>query len=162
MILLLYIIVDLVRNKSRNLVRRVFFYSFIFYMIIVAQFIIGDIAIPPIKDKIIYAQTVPFYFLWELSEMCRVNGLDFVVDWLFLNFLKLTLFNFNFTMLMPLGVYLVFLFKVKKVKVKKKTKAFLIIFLVSFAIETIKLSFAYFGLIREYFDIDRIIIKSLS
>lgn len=61
-------------------------------------------------------------------------------------------------MLMPLGVYLAFLFKVKK-----KTKAYLIIFLVSLAIETIQLSFTYFGWIMERgFNIDDIIINTLG
>lgn len=152
MILLLYIFVDFVRNRSRNFVRRVFFYSFIFYMLIMAHLTIGGIVIPPFKGNMLNTQIVPLYFLWDLYKMYQINGMD----WFFWNSLKLTFFNF--IMLMPLGVYLAFLFKVKK-----KTKAYLIIFLVSLAIETIQLSFTYFGWIMERgFNIDDIIINTLG
>ena len=151
-LLLLYIIIDFKRNGRSNLVRRIFFYSFIFYVLIVAKLIIGGITIPLWKDNVLSVQLVPFYFLKELFLMYRYVG----IDWSFWNSLKLTFFNFS--MLMPLGVYLSFLFKLKS-----KIKAFLIIFLVSFMIEVIQFSFTYLGLIRpRIFDVDDLIMNSIG
>src|SRR5690625_3896583 len=151
-ILFLYIIIDFVRNRTRNLVKRIFFYSFIFYIFLVFILILGGIVIPPFKDNILNVQLVPLYFIWDLYNIYINNGLD----WFFWNSLKLTFFNF--IMLMPLGIYLVFLFNSKG-----KIKTFLIIFLVSLAIETIQLSFTYFGWIMERgFNVDDIIINSLG
>ena len=152
MILLLYIIVDFIRNRTRNLVRGVFFYSFIFYMLIVAHLTIGGIVIPPFRDNILNVQIVPLYLIWDLYNMYQNNGLD----WFFLNSLKLTFFNF--IMLMPLGVYLVFLFKLKR-----KIKAILIMFFVSLVIEIVQFSFTYLGWIMERgFNVDDIIINTLG
>src|SRR5690625_4181932 len=155
MILLLYIIVDVIRSRTRNLVIRVFFYRFIFYifyMLIVSHLTIGGIVIPPFRDNILNVQIVPLYLIWDLYNMYQNNGLD----WFFLNSLKLTFFNF--IMLMPLGVYLVFLFKLKR-----KIKAILIMFFVSLVIEILQFSFTYLGWIMERgFNVDDIIINTLG
>ncbi|MFD1928909.1 VanZ family protein [Sporosarcina siberiensis] len=150
--LILYIIIDFKRNGKSNLVRRILFYSFIFYLLIVARLTIGGIWIPLSKDNEPSVQLVPFYFLKDLFLMYRYVG----IDWFFWNSLKLTFFNF--IMLMPLGVYLSFLFKIES-----KIKAFLIVFLVSFMIETVQLSFTYIGLIRpRTFNVDDIIMNSMG
>lgn len=151
-LVLLYIIIDFKRKGRSNLVRRIFFYSFIFYVLIVAKLIIGGITIPLWKDNVPSVQSIPFYFLKELFLMYRYVG----IDWSFWNSLKLTFFNF--IMLMPLGIYLSFLFKLES-----KIKAILIIFLVSFMIETVQFSFTYLGLIRpRTFNVDDLIMNSMG
>src|SRR5690625_5761074 len=87
-----YIIVDFIRSRTRNLVRRVFFYSFIFYMLIVAHLTIGGIVIPPFKDNILNVQIVPLYLIWDLFNMYQNNGLE----WSFFNFLNVSFFIFFF------------------------------------------------------------------
>ncbi|MCT2534730.1 VanZ family protein [Aquibacillus koreensis] len=152
LLLILYIIVDFIRNKTRNLIRRIILYSFVFYFLNVVQLTTGGIVIPPQKDFVPTTQLIPFYFIGDLFSMYRSNGLD----WFFWNSLKLTFFNF--IMLMPLGIYLSLLFRVKRV-----SKALLIIFLVSLSIETIQFSFAYLGLVMgRGFNIDDLIVNTLG
>lgn len=151
-LLLLYIIIDFNRNGTRNLARRIFFYSFIFYLLIVAKLTLRGIVIPLLKDNVPSVQFVPFYFLKELFLRYRFVGLD----WSFWNSLKLTFFNF--IMLIPLGFYLSFL-----IKLESKIKAFLIIFFVSFIIEIVQFSFTYLGLIRpRTFNVDDLIMNSMG
>lgn len=151
-ILLLYIIFDFIRNQTKNLVRRIFFYSFIFYLLIVVNLTIGSIVIHPFNDTDLTIQLIPFYFIKELFNMYQVNGLS----WFFWNSLKLSFFNF--IMLMPLGFYLSGLFKINS-----QLKALLVIFFVSFSIEIIQLTFTYLGLIMpRSFDFDDLIMNTLG
>lgn len=151
-ILLLYIIFDFIRNQTKKLVRRIFFYSFIFYLLIVVNLTIGSIVSQPFNGTDLTIQLVPFYFMKELFNMYQVNG----VSWFFWNSVKLTLFNF--IMLMPLGLYLSGLFKIKS-----QLKALLVIFLVSLSIEIIQHTFTYLGLITpRSFDLDDLIMNTLG
>lgn len=151
-ILLLYIMIDFIKNRTKNLIKRVCLYSFIFYMLIVARLTIGSIVIPPFKDNMINIQLVPLYFIGDLYQMYQNTGLN----WQFWNALKLTFFNF--ILLMPLGAYLVFLFKLQR-----KFKALLIISFVSLTIETMQLSFTYLGWITARgFNIDDLLINTLG
>lgn len=78
------------------------------------------------------------------------------LDWFFWNSVKLTFFNF--IMLMPLGIYLSILFNISN-----KVKAVLILFFVSFSIETMQFFFGYFGLISgRGSNIDDIIVNTLG
>ena len=152
LLLILYIIADFIRNKTRNLIRRIIFYSLVFYSLNVVQLTTGGIVIPPQKDFVPTTQLIPFYFIGDLFSMYRSNGLD----WFFWNSFKLTFFNF--IMLMPLGIYLSILFRVKRI-----SKALLIIFLISLSIETIQFTFAYLGLVMgRGFNIDDLIVNTLG
>lgn len=151
-ILLLYIIIDFSLNKTRNLLKRMIFYSFAFYMLVVFDLTIGGIVIPPLKDNMLITQLVPLFFIKDLFSLYKFSG----IDWFFWNSLKLTFFNF--IMLMPLGIYLSVLFKVKE-----RVKSILIIFLVSLGIETLQYSLTYWGLIMERgFNVDDIIVNTLG
>lgn len=148
-LILIYIVRDFFRNGKRITAIRILFYSFLFYLLIVAKLTMGSIIIPLLKDNVTSTQFVPFYFLKELFLRYRYDGLD----WSFWNSLKLSFFNL--IMLMPLAFYLFFF------KIRKKAKAFLIIFLVSFLIELSQLIFTYAGLIRpRTFNVDDLILNS--
>ncbi|MGM7681199.1 VanZ family protein [Cytobacillus sp. Hm23] len=150
--LLFYIIVDFIMNKSKDIVRRLIFYSFVFYLLNVVQLTTGGIVFPPQKDFLPTTQLIPFYFIGDLFSMYRTNGLD----WFFWNSFKLTFFNL--IMLMPLGVYMSLFYKVKRI-----SRVFLIIFLVSLTIETIQLTFTYLGLVMgRGFNVDDLIVNTLG
>ena len=150
--LLVYITVDFILNKSTDIVRRMLFYSFVFYLLNVAQLTTGGIVLPPQKDFLPTTQLMPFYFIGDLFSMYRTNGLD----WFFWNSLKLTFLNL--IMLMPLGVYLSLLYKVKRT-----SRIFLISFLVSLTIETIQFTFAHLGIVMgRGFNVDDLIVNSLG
>lgn len=152
LVLLLYIIGDFIKNKTKNLIRRIIFYSFVFYLLNVVQLTTGGIVIPPQEDFLPTTQLTPFYFVGDLFHLYQAKGLD----WFFWNAFKLTFFNF--IMLMPLGIYLSLLYKVKRA-----SKALLIIFLVSLTIETIQFAFPYLGLVRgRGFNVDDLIINTLG
>ncbi|MEI5909664.1 VanZ family protein [Bacillus spongiae] len=150
--LLLYIIVDFIINKSRDIVRRLIFYSFVVYLLNVVQLTTGGIVLPPQNDFLPTTQLIPFYFIGDLFSMYLTYGLD----WFFWNSLKLTFFNL--IMLMPLGIYLSLLYKVKRI-----STTFLIVFIVSLTIETIQFFFPYLGIIMgRGFNVDDLIINTLG
>lgn len=151
-ILFVYIMIDFIRNKTNDFLRRIVFYSFIVYIIFIAHFTIGNIVIPPITENTLYVQLVPFYFVKDLFNMYQLNGLD----WFFWNSLKLSFFNL--ILLMPLGIYLSVFFKRKG-----KYKAFLTIFLSSVFIEVLQLILTYSGFILgRGFNVDDIIVNTLG
>ncbi|MEB1809592.1 MAG: VanZ family protein [Bacillaceae bacterium] len=155
-ILVIYIIVDVFKNKNRNILRRFILYSFLFYLFNVVQLTTGGIMIPPQPDDNFWSwqwnvQLVPFYFLLDWFNHFNSGGLD----WFFWNSVKLS--AFNLLMLLPLGVYLS-IFNIKNIKM-----AALIIFVVSFGIETLQLLFGYLGVIMgRSFNVDDLLLNTLG
>lgn len=71
--LFIYIIIDSFKNKRNNLIRRLIFYSFIFYLINVAHFTIGGIVVPPQKEvSAINIQIIPFYFIKDIFHISSI------------------------------------------------------------------------------------------
>ncbi|MCE7792888.1 VanZ family protein [Salipaludibacillus sp. CUR1] len=154
LLLVIYILVDLVKNKKTNILKRILFYSFLFYLINVAQETVGGIMIPRDPDYTLdlnsLIQFIPFYFVYDLTQIYTANG----TDWFFFNASKL--YFYNVLLLFPLGVYLAILFKVNKFK-----KAMLLIFLTSLAIETVQLILGVTGLIwGRTFNVDDLILNT--
>jgi glycopeptide antibiotics resistance protein len=152
-LLLIYILVDLIKNKNHKILRRVIFYSFIFYLLNVIQLTTGDIIVPPQQNYSFFnVQPNPFRFIWEWFMLYQSSGFD----WFFWNSVKLSFYNL--IMLMPLGVYLSILYRVKGVK-----KVAVIALLVSITIETYQLTLGYFGLIMDRtFNTDDLILNTLG
>jgi glycopeptide antibiotics resistance protein len=154
LLLIGYIIVDCIRHKTSNLLRRFIFYSFILYLLFVFQYTTGGFHFPPQENfygKAIF-QLVPFYFVSDLLQSYQLRGLD----WFFWKSVQITLYNL--IMLFPLGVYLAALFNVRTIK-----KATLIILAVTFTIEIYQVVFSYFGLvIPRSFNVDDIILNTLG
>ncbi|MEK3890172.1 VanZ family protein [Bacillus sp. FSL K6-3431] len=151
--IVLLVIVDFVKHKTRHILKRAFFYSFIIYILNVARLTLGHIHLPPFTDMAgIQIQFTPFYFVADFVSIYRQNGLD----WFFWNSVKLTFYNL--IMLLPLGIYLSLLFNIKTVK-----KAALIIFLTSLTIEISQLILSYFGIISiRTFNVDDLILNTLG
>lgn len=152
LLLVLYILADLFRKKRRNLVRRIVFYSFVFYLLNVIQLTMGSIMFPPqvFESYGRRVQYLPFYFVFDLVRDYRMIGLD----WYFWHSMKLSFYNY--LMLMPLGVYFSLLFKMKNVK-----KVVLTVFSVSFAIEAFQLMLSYSGVIMmRTFNVDDLILNT--
>src|SRR5690625_7980286 len=89
-ILLLYIIIDFSLNKTRNLLKRMIFYSFAFYMLVVFDLTIGGIVIPPLKDNMLITQLVPLFFIKDLFSLYKICG----IEWFLCCAFELTFFIF--------------------------------------------------------------------
>ena len=157
-ILLIYIIVDFIRKGKKNIVKRLVFYSFIFYMLNVFQVTTGGLNIPPYIENGYreywksFFQLVPFRFVIEWIDHYHIRGLD----WFFWNSVKLSFYNF--IMLFPLGVYLHLLFEVKSWK-----RALKHLFFTSLTIEVYQIIFSYTGLIMSRsFNVDDLILNTLG
>lgn len=154
-ILILYILIDFYRKRTNNLLKRIVFYSFIFYLLNVAQLTTGGIVFPPqqhVEANFGRVQFIPFYFIWDFFEIQQRMGFN----WFFWNAVKLSFYNM--IMLFPLGVYLSIMFQVDNVK-----KAALIVFLVSLTIETYQLIGGYIGLLfGRTFNVDDLILNTFG
>ncbi|MCZ0703065.1 glycopeptide antibiotics resistance protein [Natronobacillus azotifigens] len=150
MILLgLYIVIDIIRQKNRNIIKRLVFYSFLFYSIVVIELTTGGITIPPTDNPLFRWQLIPFHFIYDWFSFDRGS-------WFFWNAVKLSFFNF--ILLFPLGVYLSILYKVKKIK-----KAALIVFLTSLTIEAYQFVLGYFGFVfARTINIDDLILNTFG
>ncbi|MBU9719982.1 MULTISPECIES: VanZ family protein [Bacillaceae] len=148
LVVLLYIIIDFARNRTKGLLKRLLLYSFLFYLVNVIDVTIGHVGISPFVDGYLSVQLIPFYFVKDIL-------LHEIGSWHFWNATKLS-FN-NFIMLAPLGVYLTILFDVKKVR-----NAVTIGFLVSLFIETYQLILTYIGLTFRTFNVDDLILNTLG
>lgn len=87
--LFLYILIDFTRNRTTNILRRMIFYSFIFYLLNIAQLTTGGIILstqPPIEADFNRTQLIPFYFIWDLFKNYKLWGLDWFFGML-LNYL---------------------------------------------------------------------------
>ena len=151
--LAIYIIFDMIKNKHRNILKRVVFYSFLIYIISVLHVTLGLISFSskPMAHSIQwYLQLKPFYFLGDLVGLYNHNGLD----WFFWNSIKLSFYNF--ILLFPLGVYLS-LFHVKSMK-----KAVFFIFVVTLTIEVLQLLLSYGGflMLHRKFNVDDLILNT--
>ena len=151
-LLVIYIVIDVIKNRTKNLLRRIIFYSFVFYLLNVIQLTTGGIVFPPQRDFVPRIQLVPLYFIDGLYGMYYNNGLD----WFFWNSVKLSFYNL--IMLVPLGIYLSVLFKFKSI-----LKSLLIVLAVSLTIETFQLIFGFLGLVRgRGFNVDDLILNTLG
>lgn len=150
-----YIVFDFFRNKTKRLLRRIVWYSFFIYLLVVIRLTIGGVYIPPMQEDWLTGgrlQLVPFYFLWDLSRLYIHGG----SDWFFWNSAKLTFYNF--LMLMPLGVYAVILLKIRKWK-----WGTLLIFLTSLLIETSQLILSERGFIMpRTFNVDDLLLNTIG
>ncbi|WP_307544903.1 VanZ family protein [Paenibacillus sp. V4I5] len=151
--MILYVLIDFIRNKTQSIISRVIFYSFIFYLLNVVQVTTGGIIFPPQNDSApVLMQLIPFYFIGDWINIYRNNGFD----WFFWNSVKLSFYNL--IMLAPFGVYLLLLFKSKRI-----SKSILTVFLVSLTIESSQLILGYLGFVRSReFDIDDLILTTLG
>jgi glycopeptide antibiotics resistance protein len=134
------------------MLRRIIFYSFIFYALNVIQLTTGGIVVPPQTDgNYLRVQLMPFYFISEWISHFNTIGLD----WFFWNSVKLTFYNL--IMLVPLGIYLS-IFGLKTVK-----SAGIIIFIVSFGIEISQFLLRYLGIVMSrVFNVDDLIVNTLG
>lgn len=155
-IIVLYFIIDILKNRQKNLFKRLIFLSFLFYMVNVLQQVTGGINFPPLAESNYWSwdwniQLVPFYFLGDFINHYNNSGFS----WFFWNAVKLSFFNF--LLLLPLGVYLS-IFKINSVK-----SAITIIFAVSFGIEILQVLLGYFGFIYpRSFNVDDLILNTLG
>ena len=151
--LAIYIFIDMIKNKHRNILKRVVFYSFLIYILNVLHVTLGLVSLnsKPMDHSIQwYLQLKPFYFLGDLVSLYNHNGLD----WFFWNSIKLSFYNF--ILLFPLGVYLSF-FHVKSMK-----KAAFIIFVITVTIEVLQLLLSYGGflMLHRKFNVDDLILNT--
>lgn len=150
-LLIVYMIIDCIRNRRAELLRRMMFYSFVVYMLYVLRYTTGGFLYPPRSGTIII-QLRPLQFISDWVCEYQRGGLS----WSFWNSVKLTLYNV--IMLLPLGVYLRVLYNVKEIK-----KAAVIVLLGSVSIETCQLVFTYSGLVfPRTFNIDDIMLNTLG
>lgn len=146
------IVVDFIRHKLNNLVKRSILYSYIFYILNVIQVTTDGIVFPPQTDFIPIVQLVPFYFIGDWLTLYRSNGFD----WFFWNSVKLSMLNV--LLLLPLGIYF-FIFGEKF----KTLKAILLVFLTTLVIESSQLIFGYVGIVRgRAFDVDDLILNFIG
>ncbi|WP_214851334.1 VanZ family protein [Exiguobacterium sp. s193] len=146
--LLMYTGFDFRRQAFNHLGKRSIMYSFLVYAIVVVHLTIGFIYFPPQAGSI-EIQLRPFHFIndWMIAGQ---QG-----NWFFWNSVKLT--AYNFLLFLPLGVYLVVLFKIRF------TTGLLLLFLVSFVIETLQFVFSYAGLLfRRTFNVDDLLLNTLG
>ncbi|HAE43708.1 MAG TPA: VanZ family protein, partial [Clostridiales bacterium] len=135
LLLAIYILFDFFKNNTRNLISRIVFYTFIFYMCVVFQLTSGGISIPPSKGLVgANFQLIPFRFVFDLIDKAIAYG----IGYRFITALKL--YFFNFLMLMPFGLYLNLYFNVKSL-----SKAALIILTLVVGIEIFQAIFSEVG-----------------
>ena len=152
LLLVIYILTDFFRNKTKNILSRLIMYTFIFYLLNVAQITTRGIVFPPQNDFTPGLQLVPFYFIGDWFNLYYSSGFD----WFFWNSVKLSIYNV--IMLIPLGIYLSWLFKVKRL-----SKAISVVFLASFTIETSQLVLGYLGFVMgRTFNVDDLILNTLG
>ncbi|UPO90668.1 VanZ family protein [Niallia sp. Man26] len=150
--LIIYIVVDFIRMKTSGLMKRLITYSFLYYLLHVAQLTTGGIILPPQHDFLPTIQLVPFYFIKDWYNLYHYQGFD----WFFWNSVKLSFYNL--IMLCPLGVYISLLFKARKL-----SKAIGCIFLVSVTIEVLQLLLGYVGIVEgRAFDVDDLLLNTIG
>lgn len=151
-LLILYIFIDLFRSRKKPLVKRVIFYSFLFYLVHVAQLTTGGIYLPPMELSryAISIQLVPFKFFTEwLSVYDRLG-----IGWHLWYAIRLSFYNL--LMLIPLGMYLPILFRFRNM-----IKVGFLAALLSLGIETMQLILTYFGFTQvRTFNVDDIILNT--
>ena len=83
LLLTIYIIIDCIRNKTTNLLRRVTLYSFVVYIIYVFQYTTGGFHYPPQQQfyGTIIIQPHPFQFVSEWIHAYQLGELN----WFFWN-----------------------------------------------------------------------------
>ncbi|MTI94737.1 MAG: VanZ family protein [Firmicutes bacterium] len=155
LLLTVYILIDFYRKRKDNLLRRLVFYSFLFYVLNVLHQALGGIFIPPLptdgyQGPLRLFQPYPFYFVWDFVRM-----LDYGLGPAF-RIVRPSFYNLLF--LAPLGFYLPCLFRVKSVM-----QVALIAFLVSLMIESAQLLTTVTGLVmRRSFNVDDLLLNTLG
>ncbi|MDD4569569.1 MAG: VanZ family protein [Tepidanaerobacteraceae bacterium] len=152
-LLLIFVVIDFIKHGKKNILRRIIYYSFIYYMINVIQLTTGGIFIPPREElRIVTYNFIPFRFVFDWIQKYSSTGFS----WFFRRAVILTVYNF--IMLFPLGIYLPLLFGVSDIK-----KVTLYLFLTTLAIETYQVIFSYFGLVMmRTFNVDDLILNTLG
>lgn len=148
--LILYIIIDFISQRGQHIIKRLIFYSFLFYLLNVMQVTTGYLYFPPI-DRYVSIQPIPFFFAYDLVQYYQRGGLD----WWFWNAFMHSFHNF--IMLLPLGIYLPLLFNVRKIK-----KVALILFYTTLTIECYQLLFSYIGIAYRTFNVDDILLNTIG
>ncbi len=143
------------KNKGKIILQSLIIISFIFYLLNVFNKVTGYIHLPPLSETQWSwdwnTQLIPFFFISDLINHYIDSGLG----WFFWNAVKLSFYNL--LLLLPLGVYLS-IFKINSI-----SRAAIIIFAVSFVIETMQIIFSYFGLIfPRSFNIDDLILNTMG
>jgi glycopeptide antibiotics resistance protein len=139
LILLFYIFVDILlidffRKTKRNNVRRVIFYSFLFYSINLLQLISGGVVIP------LQNESAPLLNYTNIGDWFGIYGtIDFKTSY----WSPFSLF-YNLVLFIPLGIYISMFFNIKSVK-----KIIFIILLACIGIETIQYVFKNLGLVNK-------------
>lgn len=151
--LLIFAVIDFAKNGNENILRRLIFYSFIYYILNVIQLTTGGICIPPMEEfRIVTYNLIPFRFVYDWIQKYNSTGFS----WFFRRAVKLTVYNF--IMLFPLGIYLPLVYGIRDAK-----KVTLCLFLTTLTIETYQVIFSYFGLVRmRTFNVDDLMLNTLG
>ncbi|WP_350343347.1 VanZ family protein [Proteinivorax tanatarense] len=151
---IIFIVIDIIRNKSKNIIGRLLFYSFLIYMVKVFEVTTGNIHIFS-RDRLggtVYIQLIPFKFIADWYQLYVHRG----ADWFFWNSVRLSLYNV--ILLLPLGIYLPVLFNVRNIK-----RVTIWVMLTSLTIEIYQAIFSYYGLVfMRTSNIDDIILNTLG
>ncbi|MED3647417.1 VanZ family protein [Halalkalibacterium halodurans] len=149
---IIYIVIDLFRNKGKRFGRRVIFYSFLFYLTGVIHVTIGELTFPSqqtYQGQLI--QLIPFYFIYDFIVVKQNAG-----NWFLMNAIKLSFYNV--LLLLPLGVYVSLLFKVNRL-----SRAALILFSTSLLIEVTQLTLSSFGFVwARSFNVDDLLLNTIG
>ncbi|MFA9556544.1 VanZ family protein [Evansella sp. AB-rgal1] len=139
-LLIIYIVFDLVKNKKRKelLLRRVVFYSFLYYLINLINLTIFPID-PYNFGFILDTQLIPFYFVYE--------SFTYGLDMAYVN---------NLLMLLPLGIYIPLLFP----RFRKLSYTLMICFLFSLSIEVTQLILNQTWGVMRQFNVDDLILNT--
>ncbi|WP_353893013.1 VanZ family protein [Proteinivorax hydrogeniformans] len=152
--LTIFIVIDVVRNKSKNIIGRLVFYNFLIYLLKVFEVTTGNIHIPPRQGLGggVDIQLIPFRFIADWYQLYVHRG----ADWFFWNSVRLSLYNV--ILLLPLGIYLPALFNVRNIK-----RVTIWVMLTSLTIEIYQAIFSYYGLVfMRTSNIDDIILNTLG
>jgi len=151
--LVLYIVMDIIKHRAKDLVRRIVFYSFLFYLINVLRVTTGGISLRPFQYSAVDFQLVPFSFIMDWIKEYNIRGFN----WFFWNSVKLS--ALNVVMLIPLGIYLPVLFNIRNAKNVLKYSS-----LASLTIEIYQVILSYYGLLFmvRTFNVDDIILNTLG
>ncbi|TPE67873.1 VanZ family protein [Halalkalibacterium halodurans] len=148
---IIYIVIDLFRNKRKRFKRRVVFYSFLFYLTGVIHVTIGELTFPPQTYQDQLMQLIPFYFIYDFIVVQQNAG-----NWFLMNTIKLSFYNV--LLLLPLGVYVSLLFEVNRL-----SRAALIVFSTSLLIEVTQLTLSGFGFVwARSFNVDDLLLNTLG
>jgi len=136
---------DYFRKTKRNNLKRLIFYSFLFYILNLVQLKTGGIVFPKINET---DSSQTFHYVGYLNGI--YNTIFFKTS--YTSFFSLF---YNFILFIPYGAYISIYFNVKSLK-----KGILSVFLLCFGIEVVRFVFDYLGLvIKQGFDMSVILLN---